>query len=156
MAEAFEEPVYSGNKKGLEKLKRDYGEYALKASTPELAPTVSYDGTPTIKATKEAVYEKFVSGLSKADQKQLDDVLPDVLFGDKSAEKAAKKLSNKEEEALEALVEKQGIEIGGGFARLSHEGLLQKLKTVANHVSKPIGPGFVGQVADGFAIFLDF
>lgn len=121
------------NEQGLAALKQAYGEHALKASTPHLAPSTSYDTGSTLDATKQAVYEKFVGGLSEAEQERLADWLPDVLFDGKSAKKASKKLNDKEEAALEALAKEHGVTDGkkGGFGvtfRKDHY-LLENLET---------------------------
>ena len=118
------------NEQGLTALKQAYGEHALEASTPHLAPSTSYETGSTLDATKQAVYDRFVNGLSEADQERLADWLPDVLFGEKSEKKAAKKLSNKEEDALEALAKEQGVKIPSVFrGDLANKVRLERLET---------------------------
>ena len=61
-----------GNLEPLQQLQQRFGEHALKEATPGLAPTASYDVEATLQATKDRVYEEFVSGVDEPTRKYLE------------------------------------------------------------------------------------
>ena len=92
------------NLEPLQQLQQAYGEHALKASTPQLAPIADYGVSPTIAASREAVYETFTEGLDQDAKARLDTWLPDAIESGKDF----KDLSAADRRDLKALAEQKG------------------------------------------------
>ena len=116
--------VKKSNLEPLQQLQQAYGEHALKASTPQLAPGVSYDTGSTVEATKQQVFEQFTEGLDAETKARLETWLPDAL-DDPSDFKKKKKagffkidvldVEKGDRRDLEALADLHGIDDKNGY-----------------------------------------